>query len=362
MNEQPTKESISHAGLSAEEVAALEESDAEGTGEETTKAAAPDETTGGSSAKAEPAKDVLPQTADDGAAGAAPDPKAEAKPTAEDATPAETKAAPDPEVQASEKPAAEAAADATPAADAAPAEEAAADETPATPAPQTVDSFRAQLAARGLPENYEQELTDTNASIEALDAKLAEGEIEYAQHAKENRELTTKLADLTSIKREAEFVAGNNELIADQHWMWEVERFAEENTQFQNPVIYGALRGALEELYAAEDNAGKSYRWFLLEASKSVSEAFSIAAPKADKDTDPAPAADTAAAEIKAEIDGKPQDPPPQTLANIPASTAEPESKDEFAALDAMEGMDLEAALAKLPKVEVDKYLDSRNY
>jgi hypothetical protein len=216
------------------------------------------------------------------------------------------------------------------------------------------------LAARGLPEDYEQQISDTDAAIEALDKKLEDGEIEYAGHAKENRALSNKMADLTAIKREAEFVAGNNDLIADQHWQWEVERFAEENQQFQNPVIYGALRGALEELYAVDDNAGRSYRWFLQEASKSVAEAFQIPEPKADDKADDKK--DATADAIKADLEDKKQPAPPQTLADIPASSEEKEAKDEFSSLDTLEGMDLEAALAKMPKADADKYLDSRNY
>jgi hypothetical protein len=354
MSKTITDEQIAHAGLSETEIAALEETEAEGKGEDESKAAATDDkkSDGGSADKADSEKGVLPQTTLEEAAGTAADlkPDADAKAKADDD-------------KAAEKPA-----DKTGGADdevsAAAGTENTDDDKTAPAGQPMVDSFRAQLAARGLPEDYEQQLTDTNEAVEALDKKLEDGDIEYAAHAKENRALSTKLADLTAIKREAEFVAGNNDLIADQHWQWEVERFTEENPQFQNPVVYGALRGGLEELYALEENAGRSYRWFLQQAAKAVSEAFDIAKPKADKvgDDDKTPAADQTAEQIKAELDDKEQKPPPQTLADIPASDADKETKDEFSSLDSLDGMDLEAALSKMPKAEMDKYLDSRNY
>lgn len=356
MSKTITDEQIAHAGLTETEIAALEEDEAEGAGEDKSKAAATDDdkSAGGSAAKADSKKDVLPQTTDEEAAGAAADLKtkadADAKTKADDEKPADKPAdktdSPDDKVSA------------------AAGSEGKDDDAPGPKAQPMVDSFRAQLAARGLPEDYEQQLTDTNEAVEALDKKLEDGDIEYAAHAKENRVLSTKLADLTAIKREAEFVAGNNDLIADQHWQWEVERFTEENPQFQNPVVYGALRGGLEELYSLEENAGRSYRWFLQQAAKAVSEAFDIAKPKADKvgDDDKTPAADQTAEQIKAELDDKEQKPPPQTLAEIPASGSEKETKDEFSSIDSLEGMDLEAALSKMPKAEMDKYLDSRNY
>ena len=241
------------------------------------------------------------------------------------------------------------------------AEEDAVEEEYAPPPPST-DSFRAQLAARGIPENYEDQLHETNEAIEALDAQLAESEIDYATHAKQNRTLTSTLSELAAMKREAEFVVGNNEVMADQHWNWEVDRFVDENDQFKNPVVYGALRGALEELYADEANTGNPYRWFLREAATSVRDAFNL-------DTPAIPASEGTkgdevrrAEQIQADRKGNPQDPPPKTLGAIPAAAETEESTDEFAQIDKLEGMDLEAALAKMPKSKSDQYLDSRNY
>lgn len=347
-----TDESMAAAGLSAEEIAALEE---EETGEGSDTKSATDDKTDGDGAAADSKSDVLPQASDDKKAGAVADLKDGDKKV--DAA--------DDKVDGDKDDGEAAAADASAStddavADAKPSEDGA-DES-AAPPPAGVDSFRAQLAARGIPEDYEDQLKTANDALTALDEELTEGTIDYATHAKQNRVLTTTLAELSAQKREAEFVAGNNELMADQHWNWEVERFVEENEQFKNPVVYGALRGALEELYADEDNSGKSYRWFLREASSSVQEAFNLDKPEIKVDEGTKDEEVKRTEEIQKEHKDKPQDPPPKTLANVPAAAAEEEAGDEFAQIDKLEGMDLEAALAKMPKAKVDLYLDSRNY
>lgn len=335
-----TQDEMSAAGLSEEEIAALEESEESGEVVETDA-----DTDNGDGATSESDSEVLPQAADDESEGTVASKQEDDK--TDDTTNSGDK------TDDGEGAAADASAD---------QDDVAAAPDPDAPAPPQVDTFRAQLAARGIPEDYEDQLRAANDAIEALDTRLAEGEIDYAAHAKQNRELTTTLADLTAVKREAEFVAGNNEVIADQHWDWEVERFVEENEEFKNPVVYGALRGALEELYADEENAGNAYRWFLREAGSQVRQAFNMEAKPTPADAGSDSDEEGRAAGIQQEHSDKPQDPPPQTLAGVPEASMEEESTDEFSHIDKLEGMDLEAALAKLPQAKVDKYLDSRSY
>lgn len=346
-------EHMAAAGLSEEEMAALED-DSEESGKESDTKSATDKTDGDGAA-ADSKADVLPQASDDKKAGAVADQKTGDK----EVDAGDDKVAADKDD--GEAAAADASASTDDAAAAAKPSEDGEDES-AAPAPVGVDSFRAQLAARGIPEDYEDQLKAANDAIEVLDKTLADGDIDYAAHAKENRVLSTTLADLSAMKREAEFVAGNNDLMADQHWNWEVERFVEENEQFKNPVVYGALRGALEELYADEDNSGKSYRWFLREAASGVQSAFNLDPVVVPVDEGTKDEEVQRTEQIQKEHTDKPQDPPPKTLASIPAAAAEEESADEFAQIDKLEGMELEAALAKMPKAKADIYLDSRNY
>jgi len=322
----PSEEQQAHAGLSDEEIAALEEEENdEGTEEETAE-----DKSSGSGADDDDQKEVLPQTPAD-----ADDEESAAALSGD-------KAVEDASIE---------------------------DETDDDEAPKEiaalpmVDTFAAQLAARGIPTDFQDQLDATIDAIDAIDKQLEEGEIEYAEHVKLNREYTARLGELNAIKREAEFVAGNNELIADQKWAWEVDRFTDENPTFKDPIAYGALRGALEQLYADEENAGKSFRWFLKEAGGSVANTFGTTV----KDDAPAPKAtkakkEASEEEIKEDLKTKKAAAPPQTLGDVPASSKDVETKDEFASLDEMGGMELEEHLAKMPKSKVDQYLNSRNY
>jgi hypothetical protein len=327
-----SQEQMSAAGLSEEEMAALEEEAIEETDD--AQDAAANKTDGGS-------------TPDDSGDGTVPQtPEAESKGAAADQS----------EKDASDTPPSD-----EPSGDAAASEDT--EVKGAADVPPTVeDSFAAQLAGRGIPEDWANQLRATNDAIEELDKQLEDGDIDYAAHAKLNRELTAQLSELRAMQREAEFVAGNNEMIAEQHWQWEVDRFIDEHSEFKNAVHQGALRGALEDLYQVEENIGKPYRWFLREAAGQVRSAFGLDAPAipANKGND-AQEADRQDA-IDAQKKDKPQDPPPQTLGGVPEASAEPVARDEFSAIDRLEGMDLEAALAKMAPAQVDKYLNSRNY
>lgn len=327
-----TEAQMSAAGLSDEEMAALEESEISETDDAPEESAAAEETDGGSASN-DSSDGEVPQT-----------PEAESKGAATDQTEADTP----PEASAGTATSESDAPDAT-------------DEEVAAP-PVVEDSFAAQLAGRGIPEDYEDQLALTNQAIEDLDKSLEDGELDYAAHAKQNRELTAQLSELSAMKREAEFVAGNNEMIAEQHWQWEVDRFVDEHKEFANPVHHGALRGALEELYQNEDNVGQPYRWFLREAAESVRNAFGMDAPTVPvEEGNEAQEADREDL-IAKQREEKRQDPPPQTLGGVPAASEEKVATDEFAQIDRLEGMDLEAALAKMPAGKVDKYLNSRNY
>lgn len=231
-------------------------------------------------------------------------------------------------------------------------------DAPAAPVSQSSD-FQAKLASREVPDDIDSQIEAANADIAALDKKLEEGEIDYTDHIKSNRELLDKRTELVTLKREADFVAEQNEATATQQWNWEQARFVEDNTEFQSPVLHGALSGVLQTLYADEANADKSYRWFLNEAGRQVREAFGRT--EAPKPADPAPDTVTAeeakAAKEAAAAAKKSGAKQPQTLAAVPAASETTSGADPFAAVDNLTGMELEEALAKMGKADSDKYL-----
>jgi hypothetical protein len=333
-------EQMDQSGLSEEERLALE--DDEETGEEAAADGADDaKSDGGAAAKAADDPDKSPQAAGDSEPGGAADPSKDDDKKADD----DKAAAAADEDQGEEE------------------------ETPDVDPKShdsAVDTFRAALAAREIPEDLSAQLTANQEAIDALDKRLEDGEIDYAAHAKENRVLVQQMAELTALQREAEFVTANNEMSAQQHWEWEVERFVEENEQFKNPVVYGALRGALETLYQDPENTGNSYRWYLKTAAESVNDAFGISRhgqgkPTNTGDEDDADVTSAKALE-EATKDADPVKPPPKTLGGTPEASGQEMNQDPFARLDDMDGMELEAALSKMSPADQQKYLDTRNY
>ena len=218
--------------------------------------------------------------------------------------------------------------------------------------------FTPTMAARDVPDDLAEQIAANDKAIADLDKKLEEGEIDYPDHIKQNRELLDKRTDLHATQRESAFVVAQNEAQATQQWNWEQSRFLEDNPAFTSPVMHGALSGALDSLYADEANKARSYRWYLQEAGRQVRDAMGVATdtPAADA---PAATEEAAAAKAvqKAKSSGKSK--PAVTLGALPEAAGTLEL-DPFSAIDNLPGMEQEAALAKMSKADQDKYLNTR--
>jgi alkyl hydroperoxide reductase subunit AhpF len=155
-----------------------------------------------------------------------------------------------------------------------------------------------------------------------------------------------------------------NAALVETDWNGSVALFMGANTEFQNPIMTGAFQAALQELYAVQENIGSSHAWYLETARRAVLEQITPAQATADN---PADNAGTPQQQAAAKIvgDGKARSQAaatarkgvPTTLADAPAGGENPAGEDEFSALDALNGIELEAALAKLTDAQQDKYL-----
>lgn len=236
-------------------------------------------------------------------------------------------------------------------------EETAADEEAVTAKAPAQSDFQPKMAVSALPEDLTEQVEANNTAIAELDKKLEDGEIDYTDHIKANRELLDKRSDLQAQQRESAFVSAQNEAQATQQWNWEQSRFIEDNAEFKSPVLHGALSGVLSTLYADDANADKSYRWFLNEAGRQVKEAFGRPV-ESDAGENNAEESAAKAAVAKAKKGKKPG---PKTLGAVPEAAATTDNNaDPFAAIDDLPGMEQEAALAKMSKADQDKYLNTR--
>ncbi len=213
------------------------------------------------------------------------------------------------------------------------------------------------------PKATQERLISIDTEITALDAKLESGDIEAKDYAIQSRTLSGEQGDLKADLREVGFVYNANTQLASGDWNRSVDQFMQENAQFDEPIMSGALNAALNTLYTDEKNVGASHNWYLQTAARAVSERISPAqaALDAPPGTDGTPVdknaqavADAAAAAKKA---AAAKDGLPVTLGDTPAAGAADVSAGEFAALDNLKGMELESKLASMTTAQQDAYL-----
>lgn len=239
--------------------------------------------------------------------------------------------------------------------------EAPAADTPAaspTPAAEVVEVAKAPAPVYQvvLPDDFEQRQQDVNGKLAELRQKFRTGEIEVDQYEVERDTLSAQLNELTSLQTKAE--------IARE--MQQQARHQEINTSLTAVMAQAKADGidyndpkqaAMFDRYANflagdPDFAGKSVAQIHAEAHKNVLQRLgkSAATPA------PAPAIPPAAAPTPRKT---PLDTAPKTLAQVPG--ADDANTDlnggEFTQLDSLDGLELEDALARLPKAQREQYL-----
>lgn len=198
-----------------------------------------------------------------------------------------------------------------------------------------------------VPADAETKFAEFNSKKADLRAKLNDGDIgldEFTEQldaiGKEERALERKVWESENAQKQ-------NDNIANQRWQWEQEQFFADkaNVAYKDKYLLTALDAAIKDLANDPANASKKGPWFLSEADKMIRERFGMAKPG------------------KQEIDPPPPPPKtqrrnaPPTLANMPSAELPETGGDEFAHLDKLGAVELEAALAKMPQDQQDRYL-----
>jgi len=259
-----------------------------------------------------------------------------------------------------------------------PAVEAAAEPAPeAAPAePEKVEEAPVAEAAPDEPKTEAQPKTavpnwtvpaDTDAKLQALDAKETEvetkfqaGEVTNAEYREQVRAIDKERRAIEGAKLKAEIAAETKAAVWAQQT---VSTFLEAHPIYgQNETLFAALDIEVRKLQAsAADPFSPS---ILTKAHAKVQAAFSAIggpkeAPAVEKpkaDTKPAPKAP------EKQIEVKPRDPVPPSLAKVPAAEVESTDGGKFAYLDRLQASDyeaFEAALSKLSPADHNAYLAS---
>ena len=239
--------------------------------------------------------------------------------------------------------------------------------TPPNAEPEVPRGFQANTEIRA-SRQFEADIAGTIATVDealtALETKLDAGDIQIAEFMRETRELNQGRQELVADQREQMILQNANAALVETDWNSSVAQFMSANTEFQNPIMTGAFQAALQELYGVQENIGSSHAWYLETARRAVLEQITPAQATEDNPADNKGtpqqqaaakiASDGKARATKAATDRKGV---PTTLADTPAADANAGGEDEFSALDALNGIELEAALAKLTDAQQDKYL-----
>ncbi len=188
------------------------------------------------------------------------------------------------------------------------------------------------------------------SELKALNDKFTEGDLSVQELLEEQGKVNDKIADLREHQFAAKLASELNKQGGEQRWKMEQEDFFEANKQYaENGILRAALNAAVIDIANREENASRSGKWVLAEAHKAVQESIGVvvapSVPAVEKPAKPA-------VNRKPDLSGV-----PKTLANLPAADIQATGSDEFAALDKLQGVELEQALAKLTPAQEDRYL-----
>lgn len=217
---------------------------------------------------------------------------------------------------------------------------------------------------------------DFEGKMKALDtrqndalAKFKEGDITIDDYNTERDAIEKERLDLRDKNLKAQIAQETEVQTQEQRWAYEINRFYRK-VQREEGIDYGdsiklntALDTEVKRLANLKDNADKDGPWFLAEAHKAVKEKFGLK-PAARTD-DKGKAAAAAEAKRKADEDAarKARQPKrkdiPQDLGSAPNAGDDDggASGGEFSHLEKLQGIELENALAKMPKEQADRYL-----
>lgn len=205
-------------------------------------------------------------------------------------------------------------------------------------------------------EDFDKKMTALNEELAGLAKKFSDGEITFEQLQVEQTRVHDVRADLRAQKRESEMAERINQNVETDLWKREQDEFFADHKDYrENPILMGALNTAVVRIANAPENANRTGTWILNKAHREVEK---VMATKADPNPNPVdkdkPAGDGKQPTRKPDIKSV-----PRTLAGAPAAAEDVPGKGEFDALDNLTGIDYENALARLTPEQQAKYLQA---
>lgn len=218
------------------------------------------------------------------------------------------------------------------------------DEPAAAPTPA-----RNEYVAK-LPDDYDQKIGDLAAQEADIRAKFKTGELEIEAYEEQRDAILKQREILNTARVKAEISQEMREQSAQNEWQNQIKSFMaaaakNDGIDYSKDQAKSAdLDLFVKTLANNPANADKSGDWFLAEGHKRVMALHGVA-PSAQPAAKAPPASRV-----------PPLKSAPKTLAQVPGGDGPGDVADEFAQLDALEGNDLEAAIAKMTPAQREKF------
>lgn len=215
-----------------------------------------------------------------------------------------------------------------------------------------------------VPADLDEQIAALTTKEADLAKQMKDGDIDMGEFLAQQRTVAKEIAKLESTRERAATFEELNAQAATQEWNWTVEQFMR-RVKKNEGIDYApdsAMGGDFDTFVRAiavrPENADKDFAFFLAEAHKRVKALHGIAdkgatkLPKEEKDGKGADGKPTAR---KPGVKNLPAD-----LAHVPGGDGPGDvGDDEYAALDKLEGLAYETALAAMPKAARDRYLQA---
>lgn len=209
----------------------------------------------------------------------------------------------------------------------------------------------ASYQAAVLPADFQEQISATHTAQSDLLQRFQEGDLEVSEYVAELSKITEMRDALMAAKIKAEISHEMEEQASAREWQQAVHRFLDrvaksEQVDYRTDAARARDLDTFVKVLANDpENAQQSSEWFLQEAHKLVNarRGGTVTATKDDPRPRPAPRKP----DLKAV---------PKTLAHVPGSDGPGDVSDEFGNVDALDGLDLESAIARMTPAQREKY------
>ncbi len=211
-------------------------------------------------------------------------------------------------------------------------------------AAEPVAEFRPEFKAT-VPDGLSDRLAALDQQESDIEKEFDEGNLERDEMRKQLKTIANERTDLKIAESQANWAKSQNDAAVEQRWKWEQERFFGQATAdiYKDGIVMAALNASVVQLSNDPANSKRAAAWFLEEADRQVRSRFNMGQPV-----------------VK---DAKPNNRQPdlskvpKTLAQLPAAEMSETGDVEFAYLDKLDGIALEAALRKMTPEQEARYL-----